>query len=304
MHPGQLELRDADVAVLIGEQFPQWQHLPIRAVPSDGTVNALFRLGDDLVARFPLVRDDPARVLRAVEAEIAATSTIGPATTVRTPEFVVRGRPGAHYPLPWTVYRWIAGTVATSVAAGGSTAVARDLARFVLEVRALDSAGRSFEGTGRGGRLADHDEDVADRLRAGADMIDTVALERLWSRLRETPRSEPDLWTHGDLMPGNLLVDLLDDGDRLVGVLDLGQAGVADPALDLQPAWNLFGPAARVVFRRAVGADDDAWDRGKGWALAQAIGCLAYYRETNPVMSRIAAHTLRALLDDEARPRS
>ena len=48
-----------------------------------------------------------------------------------------------------------------------------------------------------------------------------------------------------------------------------------------------------------VGSADDEWERGKGWALAQAIGCLAYYRETNPTMSRTAHRTLTALLADE-----
>ncbi len=296
MHRGQLTITDADVVALVEEQFPRWRHLPVRAVRSDGTVNALFRIGDDLVARFPLLGDDPAGTLHEIEAEIAVARRLGPATTVRTPEFVVLGSPGAAYPLPWSVYRWIPGTVATSAAVADSTTVAEELARFVLEVRSLDTAGRVFEGTRRGGVLAHHDGDVATGLRAAAGMIDTRGLERLWSRLRHTPRSDPDVWTHGDLMPGNLLVDR----DRLVGVIDLGQAGVADPALDLQPAWNLFGTAARSAFRHVLDADDAAWERGKGWALAQAVGCLAYYRETNPVMSRVAAHTLQALLADES----
>jgi hypothetical protein len=33
-----------------------------------------------------------------------------------------------------------------------------------------------------------------------------------------------------------------------------------------------------------------------GWSFAQAIGCLWYYVETNPGMSRTAHHTLTALL--------
>ena len=76
-------------------------------------------------------------------------------------------------------------------------------------------------------------------------------------------------------------------------------AGPADAALDLQPAWNLLDVTAREAFRATIGSRDDEWDRGKGWALAQAIGCLAYYRETNPVMSRTAYRTLTALLNDE-----
>jgi aminoglycoside phosphotransferase (APT) family kinase protein len=94
-------------------------------------------------------------------------------------------------------------------------------------------------------------------------------------------------------MPGNLLAK---DG-RLAGVIDVGMFTVSDPAMDLQPAWNLFDPTAREAFRTAVGSDDAQWRRGMGWSFAQAIGCLWYYVETNPVMSRTAHHTLTALLE-------
>ena len=42
-----------------------------------------------------------------------------------------------------------------------STTFARDLGEVVLALRAIDTGGRTFTGEGRGGRLADHDLDVA-----------------------------------------------------------------------------------------------------------------------------------------------
>lgn len=295
MHAGQLLVTEDQVAALVAAQFPRWKELPVRACPSDGTENALFRIGDDLVARLPLLGADADAKLQDVRREIDAARRIAGATRVPTPRFAALGAPGPHYPLPWSVYHWIPGTAATAAGVQDSTVFAEDLARFVLEVRALDTGGRTFRGRGRGGVLAGHDEFVAQGLDRSRELIDTEALARLWKRLRGTPRTEPDTWTHGDLMPGNLLAD----GGRLAGVIDVGQAGPADPALDLQPAWNHLGPDAREAFRRTLGADDAAWDRGKGWALAQAIGCLWYYRETNPVMSDLARSTLLALLEDE-----
>src|ERR1700680_2945503 len=40
---------------MLAAQFPQWAHLPIEAVHSAGTDNALFRLGKDKVVRLPRI---------------------------------------------------------------------------------------------------------------------------------------------------------------------------------------------------------------------------------------------------------
>jgi hypothetical protein len=39
-----------------GVQFPQWRGLPVRPVASHETVNAIFRVGAGLVARFRCCR--------------------------------------------------------------------------------------------------------------------------------------------------------------------------------------------------------------------------------------------------------
>ena len=59
-----------------------------------------------------------------------------------------------------------------------------------------------------------------------------------------------------------------------------------------------MGPGVRQALRVVQDVDEHHWDRGKGWAFAQASGCLPYYRVTNPVMSDIARRTLLALLTD------
>jgi aminoglycoside phosphotransferase (APT) family kinase protein len=292
MHAGQLNVATEHVAELIREQFPDWLALPIREVPSHGTVNALFRIGDGLVARFPILPGDPAEVRRELEDEADAARRLRAMSPYPTPEPVAIGAPSEVYPLPWAVYSWVDGTIAYDADVAGSPAFAEDLARFVLALRAEPTEGRVFTGAWRGGLLTSQDEFVADGLEHSRGMIDVHGLARLWSELRTTPRTEPDVWTHRDLMPGNLLVK---DG-RLAGIIDVGTFTVSDPAMDLQPAWNLLDANARPAFRAALGSGDDEWRRGMGWAFAQAIGCLWYYVETNPVMSRTAHHTLTALL--------
>ena len=293
MHAGQLDVTTELVGGLVSAQFPEWSELRVRAVRSHGTVNALFRIGDGLVARFPIQPGDAGEVRKELEAEADAARRLRAMSPYPTPEPVAIGEPGAGYPLPWAVYSWLDGTIAYDVDVSGSTAFAEDLARFVLALRSVPTEGRTFTGSWRGGVLTSQDESVADGLERSRGMIDVDALARLWADLRTTPRTEPDVWTHRDLMPGNLLVA----GGRLAGVIDVGTFTVSDPAMDLQPAWNLMDANARTAFRAALDSDDDEWRRGMGWSFAQAIGCLWYYVETNPVMSRTAHHTLTALLN-------
>jgi aminoglycoside phosphotransferase (APT) family kinase protein len=53
MHVGQLNIAADTVRELVDAQFPGWRDLPVRTLGSTGTVNALLRVGDGLVARFP-----------------------------------------------------------------------------------------------------------------------------------------------------------------------------------------------------------------------------------------------------------
>lgn len=293
MHPDQVDVAVAVVSALVAEQFPQWRGLPVRAVPSHGTVNALFRVGDEVVLRFPLRPGPGARDELMTEQENARR--FAPYTSVGLPEPLGLGAPGPGYPGSWAAYRWIPGTTADGFTDLGRLAV--ELAGFVRSLRSVDTGGRHWDGRGRGGPLGEHEEWVRHSLAQSTELVDTVRLGRIWDRCREVPRgASADGWIHGDLMPGNLLVR---DG-RLAAVIDLGTAGVGDPAVDLMPAWNLLDRAGREAYRKALEVDEDTWERGRGWALLQAIGALWYYVETNPGMAATARHTLAAVLADGA----
>ena len=285
MHPGQLDVAPETVRRLVARQFPQWRELPLRAVPTQGTVNALFRLGDDLVARLPLV----AATREQLEAEAAAAAELHGRTRFATPEPVAIGEPGPGYPMPWSVQTWLPGAVATPD--GQSEAFAHDLAEFIEGVRAIDTRGRTFAGDNRGGHLPDHDAWMETCLERSEGLLDVPPLRRLWAALRELPREDGDLMTHGDLIPGNLLVD----GGRLTGVIDVGSLGPADPALDLVAAWHLLEPGPREAFRADLRCGDLEWARGAAWAFEQAMGVAWYYVETNPAMSHMGRRTLERL---------
>jgi aminoglycoside phosphotransferase (APT) family kinase protein len=299
MHEGQVQLDARDVAELVARQFPQWAELEVRAAPASGTVNAIFRVGDELAARFPLVVDDPGASLTTLRREADAAAEFARCTTVPAPVTVAIGAPGAQYSGPWSVTTWIDGATATARGQSGSRPLALDLAALILDLRSAPVDGRSFQGSGRGGDLRAHDEWISTCFARSEGLLDVAALRRAWDAFRELPRRSPDTMSHTDLIPANVLVR---DG-RLVGVLDVGGFQPADPALDLVVAWHLFDEPARSALRAALqestaSSDDERleWARGAAWAFEQAMGLVWYYRESNPVMSRLGVSTLRRIM--------
>lgn len=294
MHPGQLMVSPGTVRELVEQQFPEWQGLPVTGVASHGTVNALFRIGDKFVARFPLEPGDVEATRRRIESEAQAARELSGRTRFPTPEPVAPGEPGAGYPLPWSVQTWLPGTVATDDDPGASVAFAHDLAEFISEVRAIDIRGRQFTGGGRGGNLTSHDEWMATCFERSAHLLDVPRLRRIWTVLRALPRGDGDVMTHGDLIPGNVLVS----HGRLAGVIDVGGLGPADPALDLVGAWHLLDDGPRRALRGDLGCDDLEWERGKAWAFVQSMGAVWYYVESNPAMSLMGRRTLNRIVAD------
>lgn len=293
MHADQVDVTASEVAALVAAQFPRWRHLPVRPLTSHGTVNALFRLGDDLVLRFPLrPGTDPTRH-DELRREQDHARRIAAHVPLPVPQPLALGAPGEGYSGWWSVYRWIPGETAGGDTIGDPDGFARELAGFVTALHAMDTGGRTWDGVSRGGPLPAQDEEVRQALAASTGLVDTARLARIWAQCRDAAPASADVWIHADLMPGNLLVR---DG-RLAAVIDLEALAVGDPAVDLMPAWNLLPTGAREVYRRALGVDDATWQRGRGWAIVQAIVALPYYVDTNPVMAATARATLAAILE-------
>ena len=296
MHPNQLTVSPLTVGALIAEQFPQWADLPIESVSGAGTVNAIFRVGEHVVARFPLEpSDDTAEVRHELELEAAAAEELNGRTPVLTPTPLGIGEPGAGYPLPWSVFTWLPGETVTADSCSQSDSFATDLGAFISAVRAIDTCGRSYDGNGRGGDLESYDEWIELCLANSEGLLDVPRLRAIWDQIRTLPRGDtPDVMNHGDLIPPNVLSV---DG-HLAGVLDVSGFKAADPALDLVGAWHLLDVPRRERLRSYLGCDDDEWQRGRGWAFQQAIGAVWYYADSNPVMSRNCRRTLERIQAD------
>ena len=294
MHDDQVVI-DIDIArQMIGDQFPQYRHEDITSVRSSGTVNAIFRIGSKSAARFPLRAMNPTECANMLRSEAAAMVEIGEHCLFPTPQPIGRGEPGPHYPMPWALQTWIDGEVATPYGLSGSTTFALDLAHLVASLRQADTRGRRFDGQGRGGHLSDHDDWMIVCFENSEGLLDVARLRDLWTCFRELPSAGAVAMSYRDLIPANLLVQ----GERLVGVLDCGSFGPADPSLDLVVAWHLLDRERRATFRYGLQVEDLWWKRGVAWAFQQAMGLVWYYHRTNPAMSALGRSTISRILDD------
>lgn len=227
-----------------------------------------------------------------LEKELNWLPKLVPWLSLRIPEPVAKGHATSMYPFPWAIYRWIDGQPYGDDLVHDERQAATDLARFVVELRRVDPRGAP-----RAGRRPLRQLDATTRLaiEASRGMIDSDAATVAWDSALETPAWDgAPVWIHTDLLRPNLLVDR----NRLCAVIDFGGAGVGDPAADEIAAWSVFSHTGRATYRSALDADDDTWNRARGYALHQAVLIIPYYTVTNPGFVALAKRTVEEVLAD------
>jgi aminoglycoside phosphotransferase (APT) family kinase protein len=300
MHADEVDTDPSLVRRLLAGQFPQWAGLPIEPVPSAGTDHALYRLGDDLSVRLPRIH----WAVGQADKEARWLPKLAPHLPLAIPAPLAHGRPAEGYLWGWSVYRWLPGENAIHASIDDLTQVATDLAQFIRALEQIDARGGSPNGaeqehaplSPRGGPLAARDAETRAAiasLAAIGGLIDADAVTAAWEASRDAPIwDRPLVWIHGDLQPGNLLIE----HGRLSAVIDFGCLGLGDPATDLMLAWTLFHGPSRNAFRAALDVDDATWLRGRGWTLSVALIALPYYLHTNRTIVNFSRHAIAEVL--------
>lgn len=292
MHKDEVATDIELVRRLLAAQFPEWAKLPIEPVHSSGTDNAMYRLGEAMAVRLPRIHWAIAQVAK----EQYWLPKIAPKLPLATPVPLGLGQPGEGYPWQWSVYRWLEGQTLTNENVSDMPQIARTLADFVKALQQLDLHETPEQtSSARGAPLATRDAATRKALQELRGMLDTEAASAVWETALQAPLwDKPPVWVHGDLQPGNLLVQ---DG-QLKAVIDFGSLGVGDPACDLLIAWNFFDAEVRQVYRAALSVDEATWTRGRGWALSVALIALPYYQHTNLTLAEQSRRTIAAVVAD------
>lgn len=264
--PQRVTVERDQVRRLISDQFPQWAHHPVEPVARSGWDNATFRLGDSMAVRLPSASE----YALAVDKEHQWLPVLAPRLPLPVPVPLAKGRPGAGYPFSWSVYSWLDGEQATAERISDPGRFAVDLAEFLAALRSVDATDGPQPGKHnwfRGGALRTYDAQAQHALVVLDGHIDVDLARQIWTTALDARWDGTDVWFHGDVAPGNLL---LDDGG-LAGVIDFGTCGVGDPSCDLAIAWTLLTADTRQAFRERLSVDEATWARGRGWALWKAL---------------------------------
>ncbi|WBC10622.1 aminoglycoside phosphotransferase family protein [Micromonospora sp. WMMA1947] len=264
--PRRIAVDVEQVRRLVAGQFPHLAGLPIEPVAKGGWDNWTFHLGPELLVRLP----SAAAYALAVDKEHLWLPVLAARLPLPVPAPVAKGEPGAGYPYPWSIYRWLDGEPARPDRIADPVRFALDLAEFLAALRDVDAADGPQPGVHnwfRGGTLRTYDKKVEDALVALDGHVDAALVREIWARAVGARWDGVDRWFHGDIAPGNLLLT----HGRLAAVIDFGTCGVGDPACDLAIAWTLLTAEGRAAFRERLSVDDATWARGRGWALWKTL---------------------------------
>ena len=275
------------VRARIDAQFPHLARESLRTV-GEGFDNVLYRIGDDFVARFPRRRV----AAQLIEHEIKWLPTIAARLPVPVPVPLHVGEPGVDYPTRWLITRWYDGETADVASYEPDAHVALALSGLLssLHHTAPSDAPRNPL---RGVPLVDRVDSFEERLIVVADHVDVRAVQEVWDEaLGASPFTGEPVWLHGDLHPGNVLIN----SGRLHAVLDFGDMCAGDPATDLAGAWMLLRRhSIDAVLSSYCPSATDLVARSRGWAALFALFFIDLGLTSRPSYLRIGRRTLENL---------
>src|SRR4029450_10507725 len=136
MHEDQLVSNTALIREILRDQQPQWAHGPITGTPSPGADHALYRPGDDAVARVPLRRT----ATRPIDTEFRWLPWLAERLPVEIPRPLARLEPTPSVPYRRSGRSWIDGECGTTAPIDRAL-LCVDLARVLRALQGLDPTG-------------------------------------------------------------------------------------------------------------------------------------------------------------------
>jgi len=289
LHKEQINIDVKIVKSLINEQFPHYNDLPLCEYNSTGTVNSIFRLGNDYCVRLPYLKEFEDSILN----EHKILPYIKNYISIKIPQSIELGKPGNLYPYHWAIHSWIDGDYYNDNKISNYQEIISELVNFIKELHSIELS----KDAPKAGRkpLKELNSLTVDSLNNSKNEIDYQKIIKIWEILVNSPVWDNNsVWIHSDLLKPNILIK----NNHILGIVDFGSAGIGDPAFDIISAWAVFNKENRKIFREKLQVSDDIWNRACGYALHQAALIIPYYRNSNKSFVKHAVNTINEIIMD------
>ena len=283
-----IEISTKLVRQLIDTQFPTWKELDIYPVMQSGNDNRTFHLGGEMTIRLP----SDVQYVAQVEKEAKWLPFLAKQLSLPISCPVEIGQPSEVYPFPWSINKYINGETVNKNNIINMNDFANDLSIFLKELQSIETKDAPIAGKHnffRGANPIVYNEEVENALEELKEYLPIDLLREIWKDAISSQWQYPPVWIHGDIAPGNLLVE----NGKLSGVIDFGIMGIGDPACDYAMAWTFFDNQSRTNFLQ--GLDYGVIARARGWALWKA---LITYHDSSLAISNNAQRTIKEIIDE------
>jgi aminoglycoside phosphotransferase (APT) family kinase protein len=250
---------DQDQAVaLIEEQFPNLKPITITFL-GEGWDNVVYRVNETYVFRFPRRQ----LAVGFLNTEYHILPQLQNSLPLPIPTLAWYGKPTKIYPWPFIGYHYLPGqsACAAKLSISERTNLAKPLAQFLSALHAITQPQAialgvqqdPFDRLAIAKRKAKTQENITrlTKLRLPIDCDRLVACLRSVEPIIDTGAK---VLIHGDIYARHLLID---EQRNLSGIIDWGDACIANRAIDLAIIFSFLPPEARTTFLNVYGAIDD-----------------------------------------------
>lgn len=263
---------DAQIAIspsiaieLLTQQFPELQPITLKRLP-EGWDNTPYLINDKYIFRFP--RREIA--LPCLESEIRLLPWVASHLSLAIPNPKFIGKPSSTYPWPFMGYEMIQGHTACSLKLSEKEkmSLAPSLGSFLANLHKLNVSEAQKRNILPDQVKRSDKKHLITRIQKHLEMLKEQHLELDFDHFLKTLKSaylKAELSPNPSVCHGDFYIRhiLLDDTNKLSGIIDWGDIHLGDPAVDLSIAHSLLPFQAHSVFIRNYGSI-----KPETWALA------------------------------------
>ncbi len=291
----RLEIDMETACKLVERQFPKWKNLPIQPVKVNGWCTKNFRLGEDMLIKFPTAKRY-SRSIENIQASHLNLEKIAMQLPLPVPRPIAIGHSEKIYPWNWSVLQWVEGNNFDFKQISNKKRFAWDLTEFLNALYSLETTNGPLPGPHnffRGNHPEIYEIDTLQAILKLKEIIDEDKVLEIWNSSKGSKWEKEPVWFHGDLSQDNLLVK---DG-KLYGVIDLGLT-IGDPACDLVVAWTIFSGESRSIFKKRLNFDKPTWARARCWTLWKALISLKEIANSGSPAEKRIKKIIRDVIED------